>query len=121
MKIDNNLKVYSPKEALAFFIVSGSNENENNIDVLLEKLEQVINSNDKKILEKVNVSELEKIINYWRLSLNQIKAYAFIIFKNLIFENKRFSQTSITDMFTYVMRLYSPDNAEEFYRREYKK
>lgn len=116
-------KRYSPKEALAFFIMSSENTFETNIEVIERKCEELIQKNrdNKNILEKVEIKQLEKIINYWSLSFKQIKAYTYIVFKNLILENKIFSQNNITDMFVYVMRLYSPDNAEEYVEKEKKK
>ena len=72
------------------------------------------NYNNKGILENVKLELLEKITNYWSLTLNQAMCYGHIIFNNIIFENKKITPEEVTDMFIYVMRLYSPNNAEEF-------
>ena len=36
-----------------------------------------------------------------------------------MFENKEISEDEITDMFVYVMKLYSPDNAVEFVKTKF--
>lgn len=115
-----NNRRYSPKEALAHFIISAENVNNKDIESLQGSLEQIFMQNlgNKNILEKIDIKLFEKIINYWSLTLNQAMSYGYIIFSNLIFEDKKFTPEQITDMFGYVMRLYSPDNAEEFVRNK---
>ncbi len=77
------------------------------------------NINNRTILEKVDITLLKKIENYWSLSIGQAMAYGMIVFFNLGFENKEFTEKEITDMFVYVMKLYSPDNAVEFVRTKF--
>ena len=78
------------------------------------------NINNRAILENANVKSLEKIKNYWSLSIGQAVAYGYIVFSNLKFEEKDFKEKEITDMFVYEMQLYSPDNAVEFVERKEK-
>lgn len=113
---------YSPKEVLAHLIMSSDNVVDKNIEGLQNSLEQVFiqNVNNKNILENVDVKLLEKIINYWNLTLNQALSYGYVVFSNLLFEEKKFTPEQITDMFVYVMRLYSPDNSEEFVNKKIK-
>lgn len=107
---------YSPKEVLAHLVVSSGNVANKNMEDLINSLEKVFveNINKKDILEKLEISLLEKITNYWSLTLNQAISYGYIVFNNLMFEEKEFTPEKITDMFVYAMRLYSPDNAERF-------
>lgn len=111
-----NNRRYSPKEVLAHLIVSSDNIISKDIEHLQNSLEEVFlqNYNNKGILENVKLELLEKITNYWSLTLNQAMCYGHIIFNNIIFEDKKITPEEVTDMFIYVMRLYSPNNAEEF-------
>lgn len=107
---------YSPKETLAYLIVSTKNIDNKNIEKLITLLkEELVKSINKSILiDKIKLSSIEKVINYWSLSIEQVIAYGYIVFHNLLFEEKPFTEEMITDMFVYVMRLYSPDNAVQF-------
>lgn len=115
-------KRYSPKEVLAHLIVASKKVIGENGKDLIEKLTSVFmeNINNRAILENVNVKSLEKIKNYWSLSIGQAVAYGYIVFSNLKFEEKDFKENEITDMFVYEMQLYSPDNAVEFVERKEK-
>lgn len=115
-------KRYSPKEVLAHLIVASKKVIGENGKDLIEKLTSVFmeNINNRAILENANVKSLEKIKNYWSLSIGQAVAYGYIVFSNLKFEEKDFKENEITDMFVYEMQLYSPDNAVEFVERKEK-
>ena len=117
-----NNKRYSPKEALAHFVVASKEVIGESGKNLIEKLTNIFmeNINNRAILEKVDVKSLEKIKNYWSLSIGQAVAYGYIVFSNLKFEEKDFKENEITDMFVYEMQLYSPDNAVEFVERKEK-
>lgn len=116
-------KRYSPKEVLAHFIISNGDVVNKEFKSRMASLENTFikNINNKTILEKVDITLLKKIENYWSLSIGQAMAYGMIVFYNLGFENKEFNEKEITDMFVYVMRLYSPSNAVEFVREKFKK
>ena len=111
-----NNKRYSPKEALAHYVVVSKEVIGESGKNLVEKLTNIFmeNINNRAILEKVDVKSLGKIKNYWSLTIGQAVAYGYIVFSNLKFEDKNFTQDEITDMFIYVMQMYSPDNAVEF-------
>ena len=115
-------KRYSPKEVLAHLIVASKKVIGENGKDLIEKLTSVFmeNINNRAILENANVKSLEKIKNYWSLSIGQAVAYGYIVFSNLKFEEKDFKENEITDMFVYEMQLYSPDNAVEFVKKKEK-
>lgn len=112
---------YSPKEVLAHFIISNGDVVNKEFKTLVASLENTFikNINNKTILEKVDIALLKKIENYWSLSIGQAIAYGMIVFHNLSFENKEFNEKEITDMFVYVMKLYSPSNAVEFVKTKY--
>ena len=114
-------KRYSPKEVLAHFIISNGDVVNKEFNSMVSSLENTFikNINNKTILEKVDITLLKKIENYWSLSIGQAMAYGMIVFFNLGFENKEFTEKEITDMFVYVMKLYSPDNAVEFARTKF--
>ena len=114
-------KRYSPKEVLAHFIISNGDVVNKEFKSMVASLENTFikNINNKTILEKVDITLLKKIENYWSLSIGQAMAYGMIVFFNLGFENKEFTEKEITDMFVYVMKLYSPDNAVEFVRTKF--
>ena len=112
---------YSPKEVLAHFIISNGDVVNKEFKSMVASLENTFikNINNRTILEKVDITLLKKIENYWSLSIGQAMAYGMIVFFNLGFENKEFTEKEITDMFVYVMKLYSPDNAVEFVRTKF--
>ncbi len=115
LKVIENKK-YSPKEVLAYFIVCSRNVMNGNLDNYISSLKEELikNANNRQILENVKLEFLEKIINYWSLSQKELLAYGYIVFNNLLYENKELTEKEITDMFIYTMRLYSPSNAEDF-------
>lgn len=118
-KIIENKK-YSPKEALAYFVVSAKNVMNKNLESHITSLKEELlkNTNNKQILENLKSESLEKIINYWSLSVKEVLSYGYIVFNNLLFEDKELTEREIADMFIYVMRIYSPRNAEEFARNK---
>lgn len=89
---------------------------------LIDKLTSVFikNIKNKDVLENVNIKSLEKIKNYWGLSIGQAIAYGYIVFSNLNFENKSLTEDEITNMFVFEMQIYSPNNAVEFVKRKEK-
>ncbi len=113
---------YAPKEALAYFVISANKSADVNADKLVDTLinELIQNNNRKELMDKLKLDSIEKIINYWILSMEQVIAYSYIVFNNIIFEEKQLTEEKITDMFVYVMRLYSPDNAVEFVEQKQK-
>ncbi len=117
-----NNKRYSPKEVLAHLVVASKEVIGENGKDLIEKLTGIFmdNISNGAILEKVNIKSLEKIKNYWSLTIGQAVAYGYIVFSNLKFEDKNFTEDEITNMFVYEMQLYSPDNAVEFVERKEK-
>lgn len=117
-----NNKRYSPKEVLAHLVVASKEVIGENGKDLIEKLTAIFmdNISNGAILEKVNIKSLEKIKNYWSLTIGQAVAYGYIVFSNLKFEDKNFTEDEITNMFVYEMQLYSPDNAVEFVERKEK-
>lgn len=117
-----NNKRYSPKEVLAHLVVASKEVIGENGKDLIEKLTAIFmdNISNGAILEKVNIKLLGKIKNYWSLTIGQAVAYGYIVFSNLKFEDKNFTEDEITNMFVYEMQLYSPDNAVEFVERKEK-
>ena len=107
---------YTPKETLAYFVISANKSAEISVDKLVDTLinELIQNNNRKDLMDKLKLESIEKITNYWILSMEQVIAYSHIVFNNIVFEEKPLTEEKITDMFVYVMRLYSPDNAVEF-------
>ena len=115
-------KVYSPKEVLAHLLIASKEVIGESGKNLIDKLTSVYikNIKNKDVLENVNIKSLEKIKNYWGLSIGQAIAYGYIVFSNLNFENKSLTEDEITNMFVFEMQIYSPDNAVEFVERKEK-
>ena len=82
-----NSKRYSPKEVLAHLVVASKGVIGESGKDLIEKLTSIFmeNINNRAILEKVNIKSLEKIKNYWSLTIGQAVAYGYIVFSNLKF------------------------------------
>lgn len=117
-----NMK-YSPKEALAYFIITTKYSQEKNTNDLVTTLKEelVRNTNKNNLIDRIKWTSIQRITNYWSLSIEQVIAYGYIVFNSLVFEEKNFTEGQVTDMFIYVMRLYSPDNAVEFVTNKLKK
>ena len=117
-----NMK-YSPKESLAYFIITIKYSQEKNVDSLVATLKEelVENTNRSNLIDRIKWTSIQRITNYWSLSIEQVIAYGYVVFNSLIFEEKNFTEEQVTDMFIYVMRLYSPDNAVEFATNKLKK
>ena len=117
-----NMK-YSPKEALAYFIITIKYSQEKNVDSLVATLKEelVENTNRSNLIDRIKWTSIQRITNYWSLSIEQVIAYGYVVFNSLIFEEKNFTEEQVIDMFIYVMRLYSPDNAVEFATNKLKK
>ena len=124
MKINDYKKIkdrrYSPKEVLAHFVLCGKESFDKSFESIVVEIEDTFinNINNKKILEILDNTLLKKIENYWSLSMEQAIAYGIIVFYNLKFENREINEEEITDMFVYVMKIYSPDNALELVKRK---
>lgn len=105
-------KEFSPKKIL-LYLVNAVKNNVNIYEDIKNKIEGVFSNSydNNEILDQVL---LDKITNYWTVTKQQAICYSYIVFNYLKFENKSITEEEITDMFVYVMKLYSPNNAEEF-------
>lgn len=114
---------YSPKETLAYLIISVNKAKTKSMQNFVTILEEEIikDINKSYYMDKIQRKSLEKIINYWSLSIDQVIAYGYIVFNSIAFEEKPLTEDKITDVFAYTMRLYSPDNAEEFVKNKFLK
>lgn len=117
-KIEN--KRYSVKQALAYYIVSFNNSKKKDFESIMKMLiENLIDMPDEnKVLEQTKSDLIVKITKYWSLTVDQVVSYAHILFYNLTFAEQKFTEKDILSEFTFVMRLYSPSNAEEFVERQ---
>ena len=115
-------KIYSPKVALAYFLVNAEKNNTKNIKKLIRGLiiELLDNCNDIGILRKVDLKYIERIDNYWNITFEEIISYGFILYYTLNFEEKELTEKTITDMFIYIMKIYSPENAVKFFKKKIK-
>ena len=119
MKKINTLenKKYSVKQAISYYIISYRNAEKKTdfksiMSELLMTMLEIPEQNE--VLKQVNPTVLEKINMYWSLDINQVVSYAYIIFRDLTLTNQTVSERIIVSECEYVMRLYSPNNAEEF-------
>ena len=113
---------YSPKQALAYFVMSKDNVMENNLNNIIISLINIMlqNRNNLNILDNLNDQSLEKIINYWGLTSDQVIAYGIIVFYNLIRFNSKLSEENIADRFSYDMRFFTPEGVVRFVNRKIK-
>lgn len=107
---------YSVKEAFAYFIAGFRTIKDGDYrDVLIEVVQKLIDIPNKSVvLEQLNGYGLNKIKNSWSLELEQVMAYAFIVFDILVKTGQKFCENDILSMFICMMRLYSPTNAVDF-------
>ena len=114
---------YSVKEAFAYFIAGFRNIKDGNYrEVFIEVVQKLIDTPKKdEILEQLNGFGLNRIKNSWNLDLEQVMAYAFIVFEILVGTGQNFCEDDILLMFIFIMRLYSPNNAIDFVNDKYRK
>lgn len=117
-KIEN--KKYSVKQALAYYIVSFNKVKEKEFESIIKNLiETLIDMPDEnKVLEQIDTDLLAEVENYWTLTVDQVVSYAYIMFYNLTFAGQSFIDKDILEEFIFIMRLYSPNSAEEFVERQ---
>lgn len=117
-KIEN--KKYSVKQALAYYIVSFNKVKEKEFESIIKNLiETLIDMPDEnKVLEQIDTDLLAEVENYWTLTVDQVVSYAYIMFYNLTFAGQSFIDKDILGEFIFIMRLYSPNSAEEFVERQ---
>lgn len=114
-KLEN--KKYSPKEALAYYVFAfekseGDNDFKNKVKVLIKVLLE--NTNTKEVLENIDSNLLTEIKNYWQMTVDQLFSYGYIMFYNFSIRKQNVTLKDIQEEFVYLMKLYSPSNAEEF-------
>ena len=114
---------YSPKEALGYYIKIIRNiENEVTIGELIVLLEkEILIIDNKTALENLSATSLEKVTNYWSLSMEQVIDYGYIVFNNILENNKKLTEKEISETFVIMMKLYSPDNAVEHTNKKFRK
>ena len=113
-------KKYSVKQALAYYIVSFNKSKEKDFESLMIKLIEILIDiqDENKVLEQINRDFILEIENYWTLTLDQVISYAYIMFYNLTFAGQSFIDKDILEEFIFIMKLYSPNSAEEFVERQ---
>ena len=116
-----NVQKYSPKECLALIIIASEKAIFKEFNNFTRSLEQILlqNINRAELLEKINYELLAEITNYWELKKSQIMAYGYIVFNHFKISNEKISPQTITKTFIYQMKLYSPDNAIEFVKKNF--
>ena len=72
--------------------------------------------NNNYVVEKINSIYIEEINNFWIMTHNQMLSYGKKVFEDLIITEKELTEENIFREFILLMRLYSPDNIEKFYK-----
>lgn len=113
-------KKYTVKQAIAYYVISYiDTENKLNLRELISNLmNKIIRIDEKKILEMREAKIIEKTKYQWILTADQVLSYGYIIFNNLAMARQTIRPKDITKEFESVVKLYSPNNAEEFLEKE---
>lgn len=113
-------KKYTVKQAVAYFIESYVNVEEKlNFKKIMNKLIlTLIQIDEKGIVETIKVPEIDY---YWTITVEQLISYAYIIFEKLTNTKRKIDIRDIIEEFKSTIKLYSPNNAEEYVNRELEK
>ena len=114
----NKYKTYSVKEALAYYIYTIKVTQKLEYNTLIKNLENIMLNirNNNYVVEKINSIYIEEINNFWIMTHNQMLSYGKKVFEDLIITEKELTEENIFREFILLMRLYSPDNIEKFYK-----
>lgn len=117
----DNIRKYSPKENLAIVIIAYRRIRNKEFDEFTKSLESVLNDEFSKeeLLSKIDYHYISKIENYWQLTNTQVLSYGYIIANHFRVSKEEITIDTITDTFIYNMKLYSPDNAVDFVKRNF--
>lgn len=117
----DNKNRYTPKETLGLLIIANENVSFKEMDNLILSLEYILLQKKTKseILEKVDIELLSQIENYWELKKSQVIAYGYLVFNHFRISSEELNSKSITKTYIEKMKLYSPDNAVEFVKRNF--
>lgn len=119
--IMDNKNRYTPKETLGLLLLANENASFKEMDNLILSLEYILLQKKTKseILEKVDTELLSQIENYWELKKSQVIAYGYLVFNHFRISNEELNAKNITKTYIEKMKLYSPDNAVEFVKRNF--
>lgn len=130
LKAINN-QSYDLNIALVLIIESSKNIYEKKIEncvssienILLEKKyinesiqKEIFENNNEIILEKIN--EVSKKEEYKKITAEQLRGYAYFVYKCILFEYKDFTIANITKIFSIVIMIYTPKEVTEFLENE---
>lgn len=117
----DNKNRYTPKETLGLLLLANENVSFKEMDNLILSLEYILLQKKTKseILEKVDIELLSQIENYWELKKSQVISYGYLVFNHFRISNEELNAKSITKNYIEKMKLYSPDNAVEFVKRNF--
>ena len=113
-------KKYTVKQAIAYYVISYI-DTENKLDLrelISNLMNKIMRIDEKKILEMREAKIIEETKYQWILTSDQVLSYGYIIFNNLTMARQTIRPKDITKEFESVVKLYSPNNAEEFLERE---
>lgn len=119
-KLKENNRVYNPREALVYFIISSNNAVDKKLTNLIISLDNELSQNidNGNILEKVDFKYLQNIKNHWNLSKEEVKSYGNIVLSNLYGQKESFELDTIMEEFIYVMKMFSPDEVVELVKNK---
>ena len=117
----DNKNRYTPKETLGLLIIANDNVSFKEMDNLILSLEYILLQKKTKseILERVDIELLSQIENYWELKKSQVIAYGYLVFNHFRISSEELNAKSITKTYIEKMKLYSPDNAVEFVKKNF--
>lgn len=104
---------YSIKQMIGYFIVGYNNaEDKSDCNKILNSITTSIIEIDKnKLLDMIDRKYIEGIDLFWRVNVEQMLAYAYIVFRNLFRYDKEILIEDIIEEFKQTSKLESPNNA----------
>ena len=122
---------YDLNTALVLIIENSNNTFDKKIEKFISDLEQTLLNKvyineltSKKVFENIDDVFISKIKmfsendEYKKITAEEIRGYAYFIYKCLLFEYKEFSYNNIAKFFTIAINIFSPKEIIDFMNNE---
>ena len=106
---------YTTKQAITYFLLGYYKSRINNIDMIIKNIiKQLIAIKPQNVLENYYCQYLNIYGKEWKLTLNQILSYSYIVSEEILKSNTKCESFEIIYIFNNILNKFTPKQAEKY-------
>ena len=106
---------YTTQQAITYFLLGYYKSRINNIDMIIKNIiKQLIAIKPQNVLENYYCQYLNIYGKEWKLTLNQILSYSYIVSEEILKSNTKCESFEIIYIFNNILKKFTPKQAEKY-------